>query len=150
MAVTLSKPSSVLGAIISGTAKFGQAGDTFVMKIESLDYDFHTPVEETTGEADTAGPVHEGSGYAYGRCVVGGFLKATASIGLANLAASANTIGTGYSMVAIIHSTTDKIGGTWIVGRIKFRWKQTANFIPAVMELYQTGTTLTEAVMEPS
>ena len=74
--VTLAKPRTVAGAIITGTGiGTSYSTDTFVMKVESYRLRFSTPFEDTTGDGDqNTGPIIENSQDLYGVIQLSGFM----------------------------------------------------------------------------
>ena len=73
--VTLAKPRTVSGAIITGSGIGTAYGtDTFVLKVQRGRIRTSTPWEETTGDGDASGPVIENSQDMYGAFRLEGFM----------------------------------------------------------------------------
>lgn len=121
-AVALAHPGTIASFV--GGSQLGNTGTVFAIHVMDSDFDFWSPLMETTGDGD-ATPIMENNQLLYGRGVIRGFMVAATALTLSNLTASTNPV-TDFTLT--FHSGRVATV-TLIVERIRIRHRKNAQVV---------------------
>ena len=133
-------PGSVADAI--GGA-LGDAGSDFAIHVMDGDFEFFSPLMETTGDSDST-PIFENNGLVYGRFNLRGAMVSDTALKLNNLVVESTNPVTDFTF--IFHGTSGSGGSdrnltvTIIIERIRIRWSKRAQIVGLALTGRMTNT----------
>ena len=122
-AVPLAHPGTIANFV--GGADLGNTGTGFRLHVVDGDYDFWSPLMETTGDGDST-PIFENNGLVYGRGAIRGYMVSASALVIMNLTSTgANPV---VDFTLTFHASRI-LTLRLIVERIRIRHRKTAEIV---------------------
>lgn len=130
-------PKAVPGSVADAIAgALGDAGSDFAIHVMDGDFEFFSPLLETTGDSDTT-PIFENNGLVYGRFNLRGAMVSDTALVLNNLVTESTNPVTDF--VFTFHSGR-VLTVTIIIERIRIRWSKRAQIVGVALLGRMTNT----------
>ncbi len=142
--VALTKPTQApSGIVLKDTGGIGDAGSIIFIQLDSSDWDFWTPVEETTGDGSIA-PGWDNSEFLYCRFVLRGRMVAGQTVGIVKLRDQSTkiTMGINYGANEYFPVGADSVVQAVMIERVRIHHRVRASNVGVVVVGYTTDTAI--------